>query len=92
MIACVASACSRTPSDSGTAQKRQVTTSYSPRVALPGETQTPVTGAITADGTLTKTGVGTLNLNSTALQLPSLLGCQKLHTYARIGVSQRPAG
>lgn len=38
MIACVASACSRTPSDSGTAQKRQVTTSYSPRVALPGET------------------------------------------------------
>ena len=37
-IVIVVPACSRTPSDSGTAQRRQITTTYSPRVALPGDT------------------------------------------------------
>lgn len=38
LVVCVlSSACSRTPSDSGTAPRRLITTSYSPRVAMPGE-------------------------------------------------------
>lgn len=37
LVVISAGACSRTPSDSGTAQKRQVTTTYSPRLAMPGE-------------------------------------------------------
>ncbi|KAB2847320.1 MAG: septal ring lytic transglycosylase RlpA family protein [Hyphomicrobiaceae bacterium] len=33
----ILASCSRTPSDSGTTPRRQITTTYSPRLALPGE-------------------------------------------------------